>query len=172
MNNTCRYCAEEVKPAAKVCPHCRQWLSVLSLRNPTFSAVASALLGVVFIVGCLVTFNQMVKSGTDFAPYRDSISVLESRINFQPDQNGEQMLYVVGVLTNQSHLPWRSPQLDLRFFNKAGTLIDAAYASASGIVYPNADLAFRVKSRPNHSTSEYDSCKLYVRWASDPHSRF
>ncbi len=144
MNNKCPYCFEETKPAAKVCPHCRNWLSIFSLRNPVVGMVVVYMLFLIFIIGFLTFTKQLMNPGRDFSPYRDSISVVESRMNFQADQFG-QAIYVVGVLTNKSELAWKNPQLDLRFYNQSGTLIDAASATVVGVIDPNGELAFRVK---------------------------
>jgi len=171
MNKICPYCSEEVKSTAKVCPFCRQWLSVFSLRNPVIAAVLGCALYLIFILALLKFINGIMNPGVDFSPYRESISVVESRMNFQSDQYGSS-IYVVVVLTNKCELAWKSPQLDLRFYNQAGTLIDAVAYSGGGIIYPNGELALRVKSRPCHAISEYDSCKVFVRAALDPRTRF
>jgi hypothetical protein len=113
----------------------------------------------------------LMNPGKDFSSYRDSISVVESRMNFQSDQLGT-AIYVVAVLTNKCELAWKSPQLDVRFYNQAGTLIDTVAYSGGGIIYPNGELAIRVKNRPSHAISEYDSCKVFVRSAIDPRTRF
>ena len=171
MNKKCPYCFEDTKPAAKVCPHCRNWLSIFSLRNPVVGMVVGSMLSIILIIGFLTFVKQLMNPGRDFSPYRDSISVVESRMNFQTDQTG-QAIYVVGVLTNKCELAWKNPQLDLRFYNQSGTLIDAASTTAVGLIYPNGELAFRIKNRPSHALSEYNSCKVFVRAAFDPRTRF
>jgi predicted nucleic acid-binding Zn ribbon protein len=34
---TCPFCAESIKREAKVCPRCRQWLTLRSIRNPAIT---------------------------------------------------------------------------------------------------------------------------------------
>jgi hypothetical protein len=171
MNKTCPYCDEEVKPAAKVCPYCRNWLSKYSLRNPVVGISGFCLFLIIVFIGFLNFVHQIMNPGRDFSPYRDSISVVESRMNFKPDEYGD-AFYVVTVLTNKCEFAWKNPQLDLRFYNKAGTLIDAMSYTGNGVVYPNGEMAFKTKNRPSHPVAEYDSCKVFVRSAVDPRVRF
>ena len=171
MNKTCPYCAEEVLPAAKVCPHCRNWLSIFSLRNPLAGIVCFCIFFLILVIGLLTSMQRLLNPVRNFSPYRDSISVVESRMNFQPDAH-DPSIYVVVVLTNKSELAWKNPQLDLRFFNQAGVFIDANSYSGGGVVQPHGDMAVRVKCRPCHPIAEYDSCKILVRSAVDPISRF
>ena len=123
------------------------------------------------IVGFLNAAHQLMNPGREYSPYRDSISVLETRINFKPDEYGD-CIYVVVVLTNKCEFSWKNPQLDIRFYNKAGTLIDANANAAGGLIQSFGDMAVRVKCRPCHPFSEYDSCKVFVRGAVDPIVRF
>src|ERR1035437_3057991 len=84
-SKVCPYCAEQIKVTAKICPWCRQWLSMYSLRNPAVSAMVFFLCLLIFIVSFLAFFQRLLKPGVDFSPYRDSISVVESRMNLQDD---------------------------------------------------------------------------------------
>ena len=171
MKKICPYCAEEVMPVAKVCPHCRNWLTVYSLRNPVAFCVCLFALLLVLIGGMIAFVQRAMNPGRDFSPYRDSICIVESQMNFKPDEYGP-AIYVVAVLTNKCELAWKNPQLDFRFCNQSGALIDAAVYSASGVIYPNGELAVRTKIRPSHDVAEYVSCKVFVRSAVDPSIKF
>ena len=171
MTKPCPYCAEEAKSSAKVCPHCRIWLTIYSLRNPAVAGVFACGFFLVLLV-CLLSFmHGLFGAGRDFAPYRDSFSVLETHLNFQSDEYGP-AFYVVVVVTNKSDLSWKNPQLDLRFFNQEGKLIDALAYTGNGTIHSHEEMGLRVKSRPVHPQNEYASCKVFVRSGSDSNLRF
>lgn len=173
MKRICPYCAEEIQATAKVCPHCRNWLVFLSLKNPAVFLICFCFFFLVLIVGFLAFVRGMFNPGMDFSPYRDSISVVESRMNSQPDEYGSgTVICVVVVLTNKCELSWKNPQLDLRFYNQSGTLIDANTYTGNGLIHPNGELALRVRIHPCRALSEYDSCKVFVRSAADWRRRF
>jgi hypothetical protein len=78
----------------------------------------------------------------------------------------------VVVLTNKCEVAWKNPQLDLRFYNQKGEMVDAASPTTSGVIYPSGELAVRAKVRPSHEIGEYTSFKVFVRSAVDPRVRF
>jgi len=170
VTKVCPYCAEQVKAVAKVCPRCRQWLTVFSLRNPILFVLALCVLGMVVCSLFAIALRKQLNSGIDFAPYRDSISVVDSRMTFGKDDNGP-VVYVVTVITNQSNLPWKETEFDARFFDKTGKLIDAQQWRDYSTIWPHGDSAFRIVVRPSHDLSDYQSYKVFVRSARDAHSR-
>lgn len=167
----CPYCAEQVKAAAKVCPRCRQWLSIFSLRNPGLGVGAFCLLGLFLTIFLVVSIHHVINRGIDFLPYRGQISVVESRMFFATNQNTP-YVYIVGIATNQSSLAWNGVEFEARFFNKAGTLIDVGSGYNISTIYPQKDSAFRIRSAASLPFTEYDSYTIYVGYAHDPLSRF
>lgn len=168
---TCRYCAEQIKATAKVCPRCRQWLPGFSLRNPAILIFALCLWCFICFVVMATFFKQLVNPGVDFSAYRNSISVVDSRMTFGME-NKEPVIYVVTVITNKSDLVWKGVELDARFFDKTGTLIDAQAWCDNLPIWPHGDSAFRIRVKPSHDLSDYQSYKLFVRSARDVHARF
>lgn len=128
-------------------------------------------LALVFIVGFLLLFHKILNPGKDFSRYRETISVVESHMNFESDDK-DPSVNVVVVLTNKSEFAWKDVQLDLRFYNAAGTMIDAMPYWSRGEIDPNEELAFRIRNHPSHPLSDYDSYKIFVRSARDARARF
>src|SRR5262249_23474708 len=119
MNKECPYCAEDVKAAARICPFCRNWLNVWSLRNPAIFLVIVSILILILIAGFVVSLNRLLNRGRDFSPYRNSLSAVESRMNFQPDKDGLEA-FVVVLLTNKCEVAWKDPLMDVRFYDRTG----------------------------------------------------
>ena len=166
ISMVCPYCAEPVKTAAKICPWCRQWLSLFSLRNPAVFVMIFYFCMVVVAFGFFIFLQRMFDPGINFSPYRDSISIVESRMNLE-DAGKDSSVHVVAVITNQTDIAWKQVQLDVRFFNKAGALIDARVYHDVAIVVPHGESAFRINTKPSYPLSDYDSYKLYIRSARD-----
>ena len=163
----CSYCAEEVKPGAKVCPHCRQWLSTFSFRNPAVFVGVFYSCGLAYLVSFLIFFSKLLDPGVDFSPYRDKISIVESRMNLE-EAGDKSSVHVVAVITNQTEIAWKLVQFEVQFFDKSGVLIDANGNSPYGdTLLPHGELAFRVNTRPIHPLAEYQSYQILIRSARD-----
>ena len=81
---------------------------------------------------------------------------------------GEQdSVRVVGVLTNETAVGWKNIQLDVRFFDKTGTLIDARTYPDGARIYAHSESSFQINLRPSRAFADYDSYKIYVRAARD-----
>ncbi len=174
-NKICPYCAEQIKASAKICPRCQQWLTTCSLRNPTVFIGSVCLCGLISLFVAHLHFQRLLEplrqAGIDFSAYRDSISVIESRMNLEKGDK-ESSVNVVAVITNKSVLAWKEVEMDTRFFDKTGTMIDAQTVVQRWTILPHSELAFRIKITPSRDMSEYDSYKIYVRSAKDARVRF
>jgi hypothetical protein len=126
----------------------------------------------VMLAGFLLELQKLTGPGIDFSRYRDAISVVESRMSFGRGESNLPTVNVVLVITNQSDFAWRLLEFDTRFFNKAGTMIDARPYHDGSTVLPHDDLALRIVTTPLNQLAEYDNCKVYVRAARDARSRF
>jgi hypothetical protein len=169
---TCRYCREQIKVAAKVCPHCRQWLSPFSLRNTSVFVALAFLWSFVNMFVLVALFNRMFNPGTDFAPYRNQICVIDSHMTLETNQGDGPFVYIVAVATNQTDMEWKEIEFDARFYNKEGELIDVGEGEFYDTLYPKMDAAFRIRAKALHPLPDYDSYKIYVGSARDAHARF
>jgi hypothetical protein len=171
----CPWCAENIKREAKVCPRCRQWLTLRSIRNP---AVAVWVYGfphlvvyVAFGILILTTLNRLQNPKPDYTDFVGSLRVLETRMNWADTTSGTR-IYITGILTNQSAFAWRDIELECRFFDTSGQLLDAAHAHAGVTVQPHDDTAFRAVVVPSESTNHYASYAISVNTARNTRSLY
>ena len=73
----CPMCAETIKAAAKVCPHCRYWQSRFSLQNPQVVAAVCLVLALAAIIGLGAFVEWLFGSKRDFAEYRNEIARMQ-----------------------------------------------------------------------------------------------
>jgi hypothetical protein len=101
-------------------------------------------------------------------PYYDellgSIKIVDSRMNWvekEKEPSGrENLIYITGVITNQSPVAWRHIEFECRFFDTNGTMIDAANGFTYFTIQPNDSSAFRVSVAPTAPTNQYASFKV------------
>jgi uncharacterized protein YcfL len=171
----CPCCAESINASAKLCPRCRQWLTIRSFRHPliAFAVGLGSLLtlfvaGVLLIVACIKHFSNPEPY---YTAHLDSIKIIESKMNIVETSNGFRV-YVTGILTNESEIAWRQIEFDCRFYDNNGVMIDAANGYSLLTVQPHDDSAFRVVVQPGRSTNDYSSCKIFVSTARNTKSLF
>jgi hypothetical protein len=170
----CPLCAETIKAAAKLCPHCRHWQTKWSFHNPqvlqSIAAVvwAATIFGAIFGLGYFL--EKLIGPKRDFALYQSQIVVVNSEVSFR--MSGSNLtVSVVGVVTNQSDFAWKNVGLEARLFGKDGKLIDVIQASDSSyngvVVLPHAEAGFKIQSRATKNESEYATLKVFVGTAED-----
>lgn len=169
----CPLCAETIKAAAKVCPHCRYWQKKWSFQNPQTTQTIGAILAAILIIGAIMGvgmfFDHLIGPKRDFAPYRDQITVINSTLGFRMS-GSNLMVSVVGVVTNQSQFGWKNLGLEAQLFDKDQRLIDVIPANGDygGVaVLPCSTAGFKIESKATKKESDYASDKVYVRVAKD-----
>jgi len=174
QTKVCPLCAETIKAAAKVCPHCRHWQTKPLLTNfQVMQSIASIMLGVgivAAIIGLGYFLEHLIGPKRDFAAYQSRIAVVSSEVSFR--MSGSNLtVSVVGVLTNQSEFAWKSVGLEARLFDKDGKLIDVIQASDSSysgvVVLPHAEAGFKIQSKATKNELEYATHKVFVGTAKD-----
>jgi hypothetical protein len=167
-SRTCPYCAESIKHAAKVCPRCRQWLTLRSIRNPAINAwvlgFPALAIWALMAMLMLTAVDRILNPKPDYTAFINSLRVLESQMNWAETSNGPR-IYITGILTNQSEIAWRDVELECRFLDAGGRLMDAAHPHAGLTIQPHDDTAFRATVTPSHPSNDYSSFRLTVATA-------
>lgn len=105
-----------------------------------------------------------------FATYRNEIEVVSSQFS-QRISGSNLWMTVVGTLTNHSDIDWKDVGVEAQFFNKNGALIDTITVNANdyhGVtILSHGETAFKIEGRASHPLTDYETNKLYVRWAKD-----
>ena len=172
----CPYCAEGIQATAKVCPHCRQWLTLKSWSHPAiwFSVTLLPLMMAIaigiyaFMAKVERTFYPKPQYGREYA---NSLQVLESQMNWAISRD-ELKIFVSGILTNASSAPWSRVEFDCRFYNAKNEMIDAGTGFAQLTINPTDDAAFRVSISPIAPTNTYAYHTISVKFARNPQSWF
>ena len=164
QTKVCPLCAETIKAAAKVCPHCRR-----SQRRWAVLTRFDLAMIVTFLlfISSIVLVIWLTEHGRTFTPIRDRIEVLSSLWTVKTDKLYTNIM-VVGVVSNSSPYAWNVSDMEVRFFDRNGKLTNAAEIWGDHFtILPDADHAFRFyldrKSVPEHA-----SYKISVRKAYDP----
>ena len=167
QTKVCPLCAEAIKVAAKVCPHCRYLQTKWLFQVPTLRAILFTIPILALWIGAGIWIDRLVSKGRDFAEYRGSISVVESSMNYSAEQKGP-MISVIGTITNNSRFSWEKIQIEAQFFDESGKLVDTISGSEYDYtILPNAERSFRLRKAADKVVSVYKSHKVFVRSASD-----
>ena len=166
----CPLCAETIKAAAKVCPHCRHLQKFWSFSNPQLLSIIGAITLFVLLASMGVLYDKMFALKEQFATYRNEITVIGSQFSYRI-ANSNLMITVVGTLTNRSSINWKDVGVESQFFDQTGKLIDVIKVNAdnyNGVtILPHGEAAFKIEGRAAHPASEYFTNVLNVRWAKD-----
>lgn len=166
----CPHCAETIKAAAKVCPNCRYWQKRWSLQNPQVLAALWMAIWFAMTVCCGIVIDKLLGPKEQFATYRDEISVVTSQFSHR-NSDSNMMNTVVGTLTNRSKFGWKDVGVETQFFDKSGKQIDAITVRADDyhavVILPHGEAAFKIEGRAARPEAEYDTYKVFVRWAKD-----
>ena len=168
QTKTCPLCAETIKAAARVCPHCRKiQRRGLFITKYDLLALAMPLL----VLGTFFLLNQMFAKGRSFSPSRDKIEVLSSQVTVV---HSEYFTNVVlsGMLTNRSNYSWKELEFEVRYLDGSGKIIDADSGSDVFTVLPHSDHSFNLTLYSRKSIPEHTSRKILIRSATDQNAWF
>ena len=163
-SKTCPVCAEEIKRAAKVCPHCRQWQTRFGIRHPATLTLMMVLCVCVLAVGFVVLLLRITDPKPSYNDFQGRLIVTESRTTPWQTERGD-LLVIVGLMTNQTPFAWKEVQFDCRYFDTNGALIDATTGFGRGAIYGHGESAFRVDLKVSRPLSDYAFHKISVKAA-------
>ncbi len=161
----CPQCAERIKATAKKCPFCmtpqgkkRWFLSLL------------ALLPFIF----MMIYISRIPSGLNkpkfqFADYTQQVRVTSSEMHFETlGKETERTVTVLGTVRNDSNIAWRHPRYEVRFFNKAGKLIDTETSEISHTALaPHQEQGFRIQTTASKPIADYATLQVKLVTAED-----
>src|SRR5690349_379267 len=101
-HRVCPFCAENIKREAKICPRCRQWLTLKSIRNPAVAVWVYGIphLALYGLVGFFLLrgLSRIINPEPNYSAFLNSLRVVESHLNVAETANGPR-IYVTGILT-------------------------------------------------------------------------
>ncbi len=164
----CPYCAESVRPAAKLCPHCRQWLTLRSLRHPAILLwlAGGPTVATLLAVG-LVLISRVERLVNPQPPYIKPLGLLRIVNTGMAwrQTTSDRRIQLTGYITNQSDIPWHGIELECRFFDTNGALIDVAHPHCYQTIQPHDDAGFSLLVSASRPTNSYASYTLTVTTA-------
>jgi hypothetical protein len=164
QTKVCPFCAESIKTAAKLCPFCRskQGRYVVWTQELLFGVPAAVLSGLAIFFIAWFAPDEKGVGGRSFTGHRDDLVVLGTsldRIGTKPD------VWLTGVVTNRGELPWRIHELEVRFLDEHGNLLDVSHPEVEDlfVVQPHQEHGFRVAlHRPVFTNNMTHQVRVHV----------
>lgn len=165
----CIHCKEEMKPDARVCPHCQRTQSRLDTRDPR-TAIVIFVVPAVLIIGALLVgqhyFRNAIGSidATSTAVTNGAVVVSETSFSFVPSSCGpQQQLVFIGKLHNASSHRVKDPKVIVSFYDSSHHLVDVVTESNwQTIIAAGGEMSFRATSTPKAKPTDYVSFDTQV----------
>lgn len=164
---TCPRCAEAIKSAAKVCPHCGLRQGRFAMWRQDLPIAFGCLMMCLPIVPLLLLLpEEKGVGGRKFSGHRDELLVLETLLD-RPGIRPE--FYLIGIVTNRSDHAWRVHELEIRFMDAQGKLLDARHHEVRDpfVVLPRHEHGFRAQVGELAFTNSNVSRQVRVQNATD-----
>lgn len=117
-------------------------------------------------------FAQILDQGEEYQDYKDQIAVTESQIAFGEFKSGD-TVGVMGVVTNNSVVPWKDVLFHVNFTDAAGKRVDVGQKEEYDFQLPAHDsLSFKISFRREYPASNYVKHTVRVANAKDARARW
>ena len=164
----CPLCAETIKEAAKVCPFCHAGQTRLAHWGPYLGVAFSAFALLAFVgLTCFWLIPDVFRSkGRGFAPYRAQLVVTRTALE---REETKPEFWLSGYIINTGDYPWRVQQLEVRFMEGDGNLVDVRQPEISEhfVIQPHQERTFRVALGTLVHTNNRIVAKVRVQEATD-----
>ncbi len=163
----CPLCAESIKAAAKVCPHCRKLQGrFFCISQSDLHAILAVAL---FILSTFLAF-YFFGSSRQYSPARHKILVLNKQFGIETTSDHTNVV-VSGVLTNASDYTWKLTGFEIRFLDAAGKIIDTDHAGSEYMdltVLPHDECSFHLNLPFREKVPAFAASKVTVTEAKEP----
>ena len=164
----CPLCAEIIKTTAKVCPFCRskQGRCALWRQELPVAVTGLALLSMAVVMIAWLTPEEEGVGGRSFAGNRNELVVLNTTLD---PLKAKPAFWLTGVITNRGQHPWRVHELEVRFVDHRGNLLDARHPVVKElfVVLPRQEQGFRVELGELVFTNKNVTHQVRVQVATD-----
>lgn len=165
---TCPMCAETIKAAAKVCPFCnsKQRRFEVWRQELPVSLTALLLLGIAILVITWIAPDEKGVGRRNFTGHGDELVVTACSLD---RVDGKTEFRLTGLLTNRGDHPWRVHELEVRFLDAQGGMLDVVRGGVADVfvVQPGHDHAFRAELRGVTFTNREITHLVRVQVATD-----
>lgn len=163
----CPLCAETIKAAAKICPHCRRPQNRrLFIPEHDAQAIGAVLMMALSALLLFWTFGDARK----FSPEHHKITVIETTFGIEMTKNQTNFV-ASGVLTNESSFAWKLNGFQVRFLDANGKTVEVGNAGTENynlVVQAHDDCPFRLNLVNLKKIPDYASSQTKVTDAVDP----
>jgi hypothetical protein len=137
---------------------------------------SSPFIGIVIVLIFYVLMAYLVSKifdkGEDFTPYRNQITISDSELKFGEKKSGETVA-VIGTMSNKSSVPWKDVQIEVRFYDSNGKMIDSKQDKDYSFEVPaNGNAAFKVSTLREFPKEQYVKCDVAIISARDARARW